>query len=200
MALEYLSAVNSQSPEGLEKAYEFLNREMETIGRLLGKPVNGYDPLEEHADLKQKVADGYLDKDDALEIAQARGIKTLPKKLSEARAAQPAPSMTPQEGISSLAALGAELKASDPTYDAKYASLKPIVEAVVANTPPHLWQATIRDAYKKITLPAVAAVPAAPRPIAPTPIRQTQAGSGAGTGMKREVGSAMEAVNQALGM
>ena len=71
-SLEYLRMVNSPDRSQQEQALEFMQREIATLARMLGKPVPGVNMLEGHDDLIHEVSTGRLPPERAQEIAAAR--------------------------------------------------------------------------------------------------------------------------------
>lgn len=196
MALTWLQKINSKDPRDLEDAYEIMSRELGAIGKALGKPINGADPLADHADLKAKVDEGLLDEESAQEIAQARATQKLSAASQQHRQQESAQQATVQKAMADVKALGAELMKNDPDFQAKIPYLTPIIESVVSSgAPATSWVNAIRIAVAKI--PVTRAAPPAPKPTAPNPIRPGGT-SPANAPMQREPGSAIEALNQSL--
>jgi len=197
MSLEYLTLVNSNKPEDLEKAYNIMAGEVAELGKTLGKAGAGYNPLDEHPDLKEKVNEGLMDETDAQEVAEARA--TI--KLNTAAQAVNTERTDHQTGVSNaleeVKQLGLTLKANDPNFEAKVKILSPIIESVVSSgTPPHKWKTMIEATYRKIPEPAV--VPITPnKPNVPDPLRPSGA-SQAGDGLDKEPGSTFEAISASL--
>lgn len=197
-SLQYLQAVNSGTPEGLQAAYDLLSKELEALGKIIGRPAGAYDPLDDHPDLKQRVDDNFIERTDALEIAQARAARNMPRPA--AAGAQPAMSPEAQAGLQRVQAVGAELRAADPHFEAKTKMLQPTIERVIAKMPPDAWEGAIRDLYANAPAPVVAA-PAPPAaasaaPAVTTTLRPTSAPSA--SGLTRQPGSALEAMDAAL--
>jgi hypothetical protein len=197
MALDYLTAVNSGTAEGLEKAWEYMNAELAVLAKALGKNAPGtYDPLSEHSDLRQRVDDGMLEEKDALEIAQSRASTRFVSAQEQERAKQAEENRAIEHGKSEVAQLGERLRQQDPNWSSKVQFMAPIVESIVASgSPPSMWAAAVEKAYNQ--LPAIQAAPAPIKPQAPDPIRPSGTGA-AGGNMSKEPGSTLEAINQAL--
>jgi hypothetical protein len=196
-SLSYLTLVNSKDPADLEKAYNFMQGELQELGKTLGKAAPGHNPLDEHPDLKTKVEDGMLDEDAALEVARARATTKL---IESTRAAERNVLNEKNEvsnALEDVRQLGFSLKSSDPNFEAKAKMLAPIIESVVSSgTPPSRWKSMIEATYAKIPEP-FAVGPTTPRSTAPNPIRPTGTSPASGQ-MDKEPGSALEAINAAL--
>jgi len=196
MALEYLSAVNSGSRSGMEKAYSFMQEEMRVLAQALGKQAPGvYDPLSEHADLKERVDSGMLDESDALELVQARAAQRFDAASEKTRSEETQKQSMTNNALAEIRTLGEQLRSRDPFFQAKMPYLKPIIESVVAaGGPPSGWVAAVERAYRALPMPTIQpTAPAAPH--APNSIRP---GTGMGAGLTKEPGSAMEALDMAL--
>lgn len=194
-SLQYLSLVNSGSPESLQQAYDLLSGELANLGKLIGREVPGaYDPLADHPDLQQRVEDRMIDREDALEIAQARQQRALSQASSQRTTQATSDQADLQAHLNEVQAFGAQMRASDPLANAKLQAIAPLVKRVVGNLPRSEWVGAIRDAYAA----AVVAPPtpaAEPAPSVPTTLRNT---STPGTGATKTPGSALEAMEMAL--
>lgn len=191
--LTLLTDMNSKTPEGFRRAYETLTRQTAILGKALGLPAQGYDPLDDHPDLKARVEDSVdFTREDALAIAAGRATG----KLTETTAARQTEQATQQQaydaGVNRVAALGNSLRSSDVHFEAKLPFLTPIIETVIQHLPPDQWVAKIQEAYAKLPTPAAAA-PAPTVPRTPNPIRP-----GGGGTLDKKPGSALEAVQFAL--
>jgi hypothetical protein len=197
MALTWLKKINSKDPSDLEDAYAIMSKELETIGRAIGRPAPGvYNPIDEYPDLKERVDDGLMDESSALEVAQARAAQRLRQNTRQQQDTAQQEQAAVHAALEDVKRLGEQLKASDPQFDAKMEYLAPIIEAAVkSGARPEKWVPMIQDAYAKLPSPRVA--PSKPKPTAPNPIRPTGASPSTST-MEREPGNEMEALNQAL--
>jgi len=148
-SLEYLQDINTGTPESLERAYETMQNELKVLAKALGKEAPGYDPLESYPDLKQKVEEGYIDKEDALEIAGARTKANIQEIRPEPQTTTP--EQEREAGTQALAQLGARLRSEDPMYDKKIPVIKQIVEDVVTSgASPDTWVKLVEKGYKRI--------------------------------------------------
>lgn len=198
-ALQYLQAVNSGTPEGLQAAYDIMSKELEALGKMLGREVPGvHDPLADHPDLQQRVEDRLIDRSDALEIAQARQSVKLREQTAAQRTQADTLDRAAQDGLRAVQALGAELRAADPAgFEARTAALKPTIDRVIAKLPPDEWESAIRDLYATVPAAPKPAPAPAPAPAVTTTLRPTSAP--AGGGLSKTPGSAFEAMEAALG-
>ena len=196
MALGYLSAVNSGTQEGLEKAYGIMQQELEVLGKALGKSAPGiYDRLSDHPDLKERVDSGMLDESDANEIIQARASKRWSESQTQRQQQETQKQTEVDSAMSQVKALGAQLQATDPLFASKMPFMTPIIEAAIASgAPPAQWASMIKIAYDKLPAPTVETPP---KPIVPNPIRPTGANLG-GNGLQKEPQSELEAMDMAL--
>jgi hypothetical protein len=198
--LTYLTKVNSGKREDLEEAFQFLSQETNNIARALGQAApGGYNPLNEHGDLKQRVDEGLLSESDAMEIAQARAAKAWQTEQDNRASETAAHEQQVQKALDEVRELGATLSANDPQFQAKIPYLEPIIaSAVTSGAKPERWKQMIEEAYKKLPDLPKAAAPTPPKaPPSPDPIRPTGATPSSGS-MDKEPGSAVEALDQAL--
>jgi len=193
-SLAYLEDINTNTLESLERAYHTMEDELKVLGERLGKEAPGFDPLDAHADLKKRVDDGYIDRADALEIAQGRARTNVAADLAARTKQTVHLPMSQDEGVQSIANLGARLRAADPNYDQKLTALQDITKQVVSSgAEPSTWAKTIELTYKAIPkLQTVTKIVPAP---VPNSIRPGVTGK---TEFKKEPGSLLEAVDQSL--
>lgn len=165
--LDYYKMLNSGSLDGLDKAFDLLMGELQKLGKAIGREVPGaVDPLDDHADLKAQMEAGDLPRNLALEQVKlrARDRITTTRQEAEHTAAQAAAAR--DQGRIALNALGAELTAADPQFQAKAPYLMAALETITQALPPEQWAAAARQAYARIPAPPVATKPA------PGPMRQ----------------------------
>ncbi len=194
LSMQYLSDVNSGTQEGLERAYETMQKELGVLGRALGKEVPGFDPLDAHQDLKTELDDGGISRERALEIAAARSTENLNAATAQTTAVTEENAVAARESaLQGLTDVGNMIRDFDPHYEAKKDQLIAITQQIVqAEVNPGKWPALIAAEYKKIPNPApVEKLRKAPMPI-------TAGSSSAGSVMAKKPGSAEEAVELAL--
>lgn len=179
-SLEYLRMVNSSDRSQQEQALEFMQREIATLARMLGKPVPGVNMLEGHDDLIHEVSTGRLPPERAQEIAAARAAAQHQTRQGQLRRQQDTQAQQQAEaqarGRADLNALGAQLQAMDPQgYAAKRAVLVNSLKPVFAKIPPSEWAPTFKRAYDALPAPAVQR-PTPPAASVPqnTPLRASQ--------------------------
>lgn len=197
-SLEYLRLANSANRADRELALDYMVREMAALARALGKPVPGVNMLEGHNDLIDEVATGRLSPERAQEIAAARSaaqhdLRVGQQEQERARTQQHHEQLRAQ-GIQSLNALGAQLKAADgPVYEAKRKLLVNALKPVFQQIPPNQWAATYKRAYDNLVLPPAPPPPTPSLPKVPqnTPLRP---GNPAGAALP-EPKSALDALN-----
>lgn len=164
-ALNYLAAINSRDPAAMTQAYEFMQQEMAWLAKELGRPAPGYDPLAEHADLAKQVTDGDMTRPAAEEVARSRRTQALQQYSHQRQRQQVEQQATAehaqQQALQQVGALGQQLRASDPHFEAKFRSIQPMVTMIQSTLPPHQWAPAIHQAY--LAAPAPAAAAPAPR-------------------------------------
>ena len=196
---DYLSAVNSGTVEGLQRAHEIMSNELSVLAKALGKSAPGlYDPLADHADLRDRVQDGKLSEADVHELAEARASTKLVTAQDSLKTAQGKEQTVIKNALEQVKTLGAQLKAADPTgFDTKLPFLETIIKSAVSSgSPPDRWVSMIQEAY--LALPAInpAPKPVDPKPAVPDPLRPGNIH--ASGDLDKEPGNVMEAVDAAL--
>ena len=187
-SLSYLEDINTGTPESLERAYQTMQGELGVLAKALGKEAPGFDPLDDHPDLKHKFDEGELSREDALELAGSRTRANF-KPVTAA-----APQNNQEQGTAALSALGSRLRAGDAQYEEKLPQINQIVEDVVkSGADPSTWANLVESAYKRIQLAPKAAVVKTPVPNAIRPGASGKTGE-----FNKEPGNILDAVNQSL--
>lgn len=162
-SMGYLELVNSGDPARMERAFSMIEDEYRNMGKLLGKEVvGGADPLDDHPDLKAKVASHDMDRADALRWAEERNRTKIATTAASMRDERDTQAFTVQQGIQSIATLGAELRKTDPLFEQKFALIAPLVNELQRTHPPERWAQGVRDLWARI--PAIPAPAPAPAP------------------------------------
>ena len=193
-AVAVLSHINSGDPVRLQRAYEALGEQMAAIGAKLGLEAPGYDPLAAHADLQAKVASMDLSREDALEIAHGRQLRTAATTHSTQQGTQTAQQQEMAAVTRELTALEARLRSTDPQFAQKWAILGPTLVPTLGRLPLRERAAAFEQAYAAFQLPAAPAAPATTRPDPANPGRPAM-----GAGAKAPTNSA-EAIMLSLGV
>ncbi len=171
-ALNYLAAVNSGDPAALRQAHQFLTQEVEWLSKQLGLPVPGYDPLTEFPDLAEQVSNGDTTRELAQEVAanrRAQALQTQRQEQSRQRSSQEQQATAAvQQGVAQVAELGKQLRATDPSFAAKFKTIEPLVRQVQATLPPDQWAAAVKDLYEAAPSPVTPPPPPTPNPARPT--------------------------------
>lgn len=170
-ALNYLSAINSGDPAAMGQAYDFMQQEMAWLAKQLGRPAPGYDPLSEHADLAKQVADGEMTRPAAEELIRSRRTTALQQDNQQRQRQQFEQQATAeqvhQQALQQVGALGQQLRAADPHFDAKFKAIQPMVAMIQSTLPPQQWAGAIQQAY--LAAPAAVVAPPAQRQPAAAP-------------------------------
>lgn len=193
-AVAVLSHINSGDPVRLQRAYEALGEQMAAIGAKLGLEAPGYDPLAAHADLQAKVASMDLSREDALEIAHGRQLRTAATTHSAQQGTQTAQQQELAAVTRELTALETRLRATDPQFAQKWALLGPTLVPTLSRLPLRERASAFEQAYAAFQLPAAPAAPATTRPDPANPGRPAM-----GAGAKAPTNSA-EAIMLSLGV
>lgn len=177
--------INSQDPERLTNVYNKLQETLNTIGRVIGKPAPGFDPVAAYADIQAEV-DAGLPLTVAQELAERRTRDTYTQQLRQTQQQQAQVRQQQEAGVTQavekLDRLGALLEKSDPDFARKRAILEPSLREAFASIPPAHWESTFQRAYTALTLPAAAPAPApvSRPPITHQPIRPAGGASSGG--------------------
>jgi len=176
-ALNYLSAINSGDPAAMGQAYDFMQQEMAWLAKQLGRPAPGYDPLVEHADLSKQVTDGDMTRAAAEELIRTRRATAL-QQDSQQRQRQQAEhqdmaQQAHQDALQQVGALGQQLRAADPLFEAKFKTIQPMVAVIQETLPPQQWAAAIQKAYLAAPAPVSAPAPRQPAAAPNNPARAT---------------------------
>ena len=193
------------TPETRLRAHATLTKELDWLGKQIGVKTPGYNPLDEHADLKDRVARGDLGEADALEIIKGRA-----RDVAHAAHQQQTDAATSQEratlaATDELKTVGSQLRARDGAdYDARMALIRgPVLDAIVNNYPPKEWAAKVQEKYAQLghiraQAPAAPAPAAARKPIpGRAPMRQS-VGGGQGTVNVQKATNAMAAFDEGV--
>lgn len=160
--LLYLTDINSGDPVRMNRAYETMEAELKFLGEKLGREAPGFDPLAAHPDLAEKVKTGDLDRAAAVELVQhrQRGVLQTEQQQNQQRVSQS--KQEEDKGLQAVADLGAQLRASDPQFQQKFAYLLPAIEIIQSTLPPAQWASAAHQAYLRLpAIPAAAPVVAA---------------------------------------
>lgn len=197
----YLGAVHSEDPAKLEAAYTLLQSELQGLALRMGKPIPEVDWLNGHQDLIDAVRGGTTTREIAIESAMHRANAKRAKAVATEKAKQTETTQATEKDTETvtaeLDALGEELRASDPLYQAKYNIIVPKLQAEFKKLPPKQWKTRFLEEYARAKLPAktpVAAVTAPAVKAKGQPLRPS-APSG---GTQKAPGSALDALSSAI--
>lgn len=207
--LDNYARENEIQPENISKAYGMMAMlsKQDFAGFL--KEVTPYVALAQQAlgqsidpELQQRVDDGYLSEEDAMEITKARVGKTLADGRAEAartreqaRSTEDANQRTMTEIVSAVNARELELKSTDPEYAQKAAQVKNAIKlALESGARPQTKEegvALVNKAYELVNETFVA-----PRP-APKPTNRKPSSVNTPPRTKAPAGNLLDALTQA---
>ena len=159
---------SSSSQEDIERGLAALETVRNNLYTSLGREAPGVDLLKGHEDLKQKVEDFAMTREDALALAKARPFEqeqTRQRQAIEAQAREAAAYKAKVDDFTTKANAVFAGKAADLDFDAKVAILgkhfqKPgEVERFVREVPPEQWLPTLEYMYDSIQAPKAAPTP-----------------------------------------
>lgn len=208
MALTFGKLKHSDNVEDHRKAYAILWQGLKEIAPLIGETLPGVDPLEGHADLKERVTAKTLDPKDAAEIAQGRNrrkadsaAQTRAQQNAQTTAQRTQQNQQLEETVrQELNDLGRSLAANDPQFEAKMKLIPQATLAKIKGTPAGLRVNAFLKAFLAVKVQAKPAAPAAGQKPRQQPLRAGKVPAAGGGGVKREAQSAVEAMDFALGL
>ena len=162
----------------LESALAIIDEQRSMVARMLGRPIEGVDVLEEYGDLKQEVTDGTLTIARAAEIAKARRMQEAMQnqRQSQEQTTQQAGAKQKaiNDALSSIQAFAAEMASTDVDYAKKEAILLKSVDAISSKFPADLWVDQVKMLYDNISV-----IPTPPvNQARPMPLRPNSGGGG----------------------
>jgi len=169
--LDYMGTISkgrNGDRAAVEAALKVVGEEYAAIAKALGKEIPGvFDPLAEHADLRQQIDDGDITRAAALELVQARQTAAAQaqrtQQATQQTQAQQAQQQAEQQGIASLQQWEAA-KLADPNYAAIRPALNDKVAEIRQQFPPAQWAAATELAYQALAAQARPVAPAKPTP------------------------------------
>ena len=194
--LSWMALFNSGDPNQQGQALEMVEQVADQLATLLGRERKSADPLAAHADLQRDVQAGKITPEYAKQIAVTRNSQSfrgqLHQNASQEQQAQQQLEQATAQARADLNAVEQSLKA-DPNYQRKKDLIVPALRPVFKNLHPSQWASAFQEAYNNVRLPAaVKKVPTS------QPLRAGKS-TPAGGGPTKGVGSAMDAMNLALG-
>jgi hypothetical protein len=195
-ALNFIRAFNEGTPQSLEQAYEIMSVQMKEIATLLGKEIPGVDPLEGFDDLQKRIEDGFLEREDAVQIANARRQQEALKANSTQSHQTRQQTAVRNRVLNDISGFGQEIQAKHPEKFKRYiGTLEAVIASTVrSNAPPDQWLPSIQQVWD--ALPNVVAAVPPPKKDAPNPLT---GGPGAPSSkLKKEPQNMLEAVDDAL--
>ncbi len=179
-----LVAFNKMVKEGdLEGAYAKVEEYRAQLLKAMGREAPGVDLLVDHPDLKAKVDNAELSREDALQLVQARRQRqAFQQQAQQQQAVQQSQTRTTQSQNAALQAVqqwNAKI-AADVDYAEKAGKIQPLIAEIVKEYPPELWAPTLDRLYKTIQVaPAQQQQQrAAPMPLRPSGVRGGAAAPG----------------------
>lgn len=159
---------SSSNPEEVERGLAGLEAVRTNLYQMLGREAPGVDLLKGHDDLKAKVDDLAMTRDDALALAKARQFQqeqARQRQQMEAQAREAAAYKAKVDDFQTKANAVFASKAKDLDFNAKIEIMgkhfqKPgMVEKFVRDVPPEQWLSTLEYMYDSIQAPKAAPTP-----------------------------------------
>lgn len=201
-ALTVLKLYNSETPEDKRQALEIVRNMARDLALDLGEG-QGVVEVGDYPDLVAEIEAGTLSEERALELAtiraQKKHVETKTAAKRETQQSQEQTQRLVDTGRQDLNDLGAELQA-DPAYKALYPTFTSVLGPTLRSAHPTEWKAIARDVFARLKAGMPAATPTPtpnPKP-KQQPLRPKQ-GAGGSSNKSAEAGSALDAINEALG-
>ena len=176
----------------LESALAVIDEQRSLLARMLGRPIEGVDVLEEYGDLKQEVTDGTLTIARAAEIAKGRRMQEAMQnqnRVQEQTTQQAgAKQKAVNDALTSIQTFAVEMADTDLDYAKKEAILLKSVEAISSKFPANLWLDQLRMLYDNISV-----IPTSPA-VRTAPLRPNSGGGGT-----VQPKTMLDAINNGLG-
>lgn len=156
--MDLLGAMLSDDPQDQRAAMRALRAAADKLAADIGETPTGKDPLEGHQDLIDKVEDGDITKDLAIELAEARNRKKAEETRTTRRTETDEATREHNEAVDAARAelntYGAQLAKDDKLFATKAKILLPAVQAMAASTHPSKWLAAYKKMYENLKLAA----------------------------------------------
>jgi len=154
--IDYGRMAVSKKPEELEYALQTAQNEIVRISQLLGKEVPGVDLLADQPELKKRVDDYELSREDALRIAKSeRELASYKQVQTQQREQQQVATKqqdVQQQSLDQVRAYMSKMKSTDINFSAKEAKLVDQAAKVRQNYPPEQWPTIIQDLYETMSV------------------------------------------------
>lgn len=158
LTFDYLRLRNSADPAEVRMALDLVDAERAELARALGVEVEGVDLLEGHEDLRRRVEDADIAREDALQIANARRLeREAPRRVQQMQqerdeiATRNAHQEAIRAAIGQLDALDAHLR-RDINYAAKLELLGPAtVQEIMQLYAPQHWPAAFKARWDVVS-------------------------------------------------
>ena len=174
--IDYGRMAVSKKPEELEYALQTAQNEIIRISQLLGKEVEGVDLLADQPELKKRVDDYELSREDALRIVKPeRELASYKNAQDQQRDQQQVATKqqdVQQQSLDQVRAYMGKMKSTDINFSAKEARLVEQAAKVRQNYPPEQWPTVIQDLYETMSVDSSAQKQNL-KTSAPTPMQST---------------------------
>jgi hypothetical protein len=172
--LEFNRMLQSGDPKDWESALQMVENQRAALYKSLGREPDdgGVDLLAEFPDLKQKVTEAQITREDALEIAQGRreraaGEQRSQQQRSEQQTVQQR-KQAQDNALKEIETWTAGLEKSDIDYKAKEEKLLEQVDEVIKNYPADKWIPTLKLLYSGIAVQKASSPNRGQQPLRPS--------------------------------
>ena len=149
--LDFARMANSQSPDEKRQAFNIAKGEMQRLAKEIGVEEGGVDLLDGFQDLQQKVDNYELDRNDAIELANARRGQQRMTEQNKQVEQKKQQSLTQQSDIQkstqSIEEFMANRQKTDIDFDAKEKYLMGQVQNIQEQYPPSQWPTVVASLY-----------------------------------------------------
>ena len=196
--IQFSADLRSADPTAKRRALQYIESTRASLARELGEPAPGYDPLDDHPDLKSAVDDLSMTHEHALELARLRtSAKATKASTEEADKSERTRRETEDlinNGAKAVDEWVKSIQTKDVDYPAKEQALLKAASRIAKSLPPVQWVEALQEQYELINEAMNLRRPQAPTSREPQPLR-----AGGAAGGTKEPKTMLEAVTQSLG-
>lgn len=194
--VNYSALLHSGTEQGLRQALNIVEDQRAMLCRMLGEEGPGIDLLADFPQLKARVDNMEITREDALTIARSQQVQQQHQhQAAQQRQQHDQVAQFQQQVATAADAISRweqQVAASDINYPALAATMQERAQWAARNLPPHLWLADAQEFYRTLQRTTAAARPAPSRDA--QPMRSSRAGGGQRTGPR----SSLDVINAVL--
>ena len=152
--LDFARMATSQSPDEKKQAFQIAKNEMQRLAKEIGVEEGGVDLLEGYQDLQEKVDNYELDRNDAVELANARRSQQRTLEQQQLVNQQQQQNINQQSEIQKsteeISTFMVDRQKTDIDFEAKEKYLMGQVQSIQQQYPPSQWPAVVAQLYSAL--------------------------------------------------